>query len=76
MRSPIISSEQGLESYKRIAVEGHVRDILAELCKIDAALEEFELGHGIWFDNHTNSFDSRGGGSNVKQPSSISHPQP
>ena len=30
-----ISSEQGLETYERIAVEDHVRDIIAELCRID-----------------------------------------
>ncbi len=38
-----ISSEQGLENYERIAVEDHVRDIIAELCKIDAAQDEFGL---------------------------------
>jgi hypothetical protein len=50
-----ISSEQGLETYERIAVEDHVRDIISELCKIPAAREEFMLGDGIWFDNHTNA---------------------
>lgn len=50
-----ISSEQGLETYERIAVEDHVRDIVAELCKVPAAREEFLLGDGIWFDNHTNA---------------------
>ncbi|ELR05358.1 hypothetical protein GMDG_07341 [Pseudogymnoascus destructans 20631-21] len=38
-----ISSEQGLENYERTAVEDHVRDIIAELCKIDAARDEFGL---------------------------------
>ncbi|KAJ5522982.1 hypothetical protein N7513_003275 [Penicillium frequentans] len=32
-----ISSEQGLETYERIAVEDHVRDVISELCKIPAA---------------------------------------
>ncbi|KAL4994947.1 hypothetical protein BDV10DRAFT_142818 [Aspergillus recurvatus] len=50
-----ISSEQGIETYERIAVEDHVRDIISELCKIPAAREEFMLGDGIWFDNHTNA---------------------
>lgn len=30
-----ISSEQGLENYERIAVEDHVRDIIAELYIVD-----------------------------------------
>ncbi|KAJ5641197.1 hypothetical protein N7490_005197 [Penicillium lividum] len=50
-----ISSEQGLETYERIAVEDHVRDIILELCKIPAAREEFMLGDGVWFDNHVNA---------------------
>lgn len=72
-----ISSEQGLENYERIAVEDHVRDIIAELCKIDAARDEFGLGDGIWFDNHTNSFNPRGGSeANANQPSVIHNPRP
>lgn len=42
-----ISSEQGLETYERIAMEDHVRDIVAELCKVPAARQEFMLGDGI-----------------------------
>ncbi|CAG8134323.1 unnamed protein product, partial [Penicillium salamii] len=72
-----ISSEQGLENYERTAVEDHVRDIIAELCKIDAARDEFALGDGIWFDNHTNSFDPhRARDTNADQPSDIRHPRP
>ncbi|KAL4925722.1 uncharacterized protein BDV17DRAFT_271186 [Aspergillus undulatus] len=52
-----ISSEQDLESYERIAVEDHVHDIVAELCKIPNAREEFQLGSGVWFDNHANALD-------------------
>ncbi|KAF4251477.1 hypothetical protein CNMCM8980_006750 [Aspergillus fumigatiaffinis] len=52
-----ISSEQDLETYERLAVEDHVHDIVAELCKIPDAREEFQLGSGIWFDNHANALD-------------------
>ncbi|KAF5234164.1 hypothetical protein FANTH_12266 [Fusarium anthophilum] len=52
-----ISSEQGIETYERMAVEDHVRDIVAELCKIPAARAEFQLGDAIWFDNHTNALN-------------------
>ncbi|KAL4986045.1 hypothetical protein BDW68DRAFT_133427 [Aspergillus falconensis] len=52
-----ISSEQDLETYERLAVEDHVYDIVAELCKIPEAREEFRLGNGIWFDNHPNALD-------------------
>ncbi|KAJ6133114.1 hypothetical protein N7471_008329 [Penicillium samsonianum] len=72
-----ISSEQGLENYERIAVEDHVRDIIAELCKIDAARDEFGLGDGVWFDNHTNSFNPHGGSEAIaNQPSGVHHPRP
>ncbi|GLA56312.1 hypothetical protein AnigIFM63604_008109, partial [Aspergillus niger] len=53
-----ISSEQDLQSYERFGVENHVRDIIAELCKIRAAREEFQLGNGIQFDNHANALDA------------------
>lgn len=52
-----ISSEQDLETYERLAVEDHVHDIVAELCKIPEAREEFRLGNGLWFDNHANALD-------------------
>ncbi|GFF96253.1 hypothetical protein IFM53868_08444 [Aspergillus udagawae] len=52
-----ISSEQDLETYERLAVEDHVHDIVAELCKIPEAREEFRLGDGVWFDNHANALD-------------------
>ncbi|CAG8095457.1 unnamed protein product [Penicillium olsonii] len=72
-----ISSEQGLENYERTAVEDHVRDIIAELSKIDGARAEFGLGDGIWFDNHTNSFDPhRARETNADQPSDIRQPRP
>ncbi|BDD57465.1 hypothetical protein MPDQ_005575 [Monascus purpureus] len=52
-----ISSEQDLETYERLAVEDHVHDIVAELCKIPEAREEFRLGNGVWFDNHANALE-------------------
>lgn len=52
-----ISSEQDLETYERLAVEDHVHDIVAELCKIPEARDEFRLGNGLWFDNHPNALD-------------------
>ncbi|GLA56090.1 hypothetical protein AnigIFM63604_004386 [Aspergillus niger] len=53
-----ISSELDLQSYERFGVENHVRDIIAELCRIRAAREEFQLGNGIQFDNHANALDA------------------
>ncbi|PYH67158.1 uncharacterized protein BO88DRAFT_466581 [Aspergillus vadensis CBS 113365] len=53
-----IISEQDLQSYERFGVENHVRDIIAELCRIRAAREEFQLGNGIQFDNHANALDA------------------
>ncbi|KAF5017081.1 hypothetical protein F66182_11041 [Fusarium sp. NRRL 66182] len=53
----VLRSEKDLESYERFAVEDHVHDILAELCKIPAAQERFRLGNGIAFDNHTHTLD-------------------
>jgi hypothetical protein len=50
-----ISSEQGVETYERIAVEDHMRGIISELCRIPAVREEFMLGDGVCFDNHTNA---------------------
>ncbi|CAG8231199.1 unnamed protein product, partial [Penicillium salamii] len=55
-RSPL-SSEQQLEAYERFGVEEHVHDIIAELCKLPAAREEFQLGDGIQFSNHKNSLN-------------------
>ncbi|KIA75411.1 hypothetical protein HK57_00131 [Aspergillus ustus] len=52
-RDPL-SSEKDLEAYERFGVEEHVHDIITELCKIPAACNEFGLGNGIQFTNHTN----------------------
>ncbi|KAF4240498.1 hypothetical protein CNMCM8980_001147 [Aspergillus fumigatiaffinis] len=52
-----LSSEQDLESYERFAVEDHVHDVIAELCKIPEARQRFRLGNGVRFDNHANALD-------------------
>ncbi|EDN06589.1 predicted protein, partial [Histoplasma mississippiense (nom. inval.)] len=49
-----LRSEKDLEHYERTAVEDHVHDIIAELCKIPDARERFRLGDGILFENHGN----------------------
>ncbi|KAL4945863.1 hypothetical protein BDV06DRAFT_183947 [Aspergillus oleicola] len=72
-----ISSEQGLDAYERFAVEDHVRDIITELCKLPAARDEFNLGNGIEFSNHTNSLHkNKTIEIDASQPSSIHHPRP
>jgi serine/threonine protein kinase len=71
-----ISSEQGLETYERIAVEDHVRDIISELCKIPAAREEFMLGDGIWFDNHTNALTESQVELDTNHPPNLRRPRP
>ena len=55
-----LSSEQDLESYERFAVEDHVHDVVAELCKIPEARHRFRLGNGVRFDNHANALDEEG----------------
>lgn len=52
-----LSSEQDLESYERFAVEDHVHDVIAELCKIPEARQRLQLGNGVRFDNHANAPD-------------------
>ncbi|KAJ5152424.1 hypothetical protein N7492_009704 [Penicillium capsulatum] len=75
-RTPI-SSEQELEAYERFAVEEHVQDIISELCKIPPARDEFGLGDGIRFSNHTNSLnDNEAIEADASQPSSVHHPRP
>lgn len=72
-----ISSEQGLETYERIAVEDHVRDIIAELCKVPAAQDEFGLGDGVWFDNHTNALnESEALETDTNHRPNVRHPRP
>ncbi|THC94094.1 hypothetical protein EYZ11_006423 [Aspergillus tanneri] len=75
-RKPL-SSEQDLEAYERFGVEEHVHDIIAELCKIPAARDEFGLCDGIQFSNHSNSLSrNETFEADTSQPSSTPHPQP
>ncbi|KAJ5111821.1 hypothetical protein NUU61_001451 [Penicillium alfredii] len=75
-RTPI-SSEQELEAYERFAVEEHVQDIISELRKIPAARDEFGLGDGIQFSNHTNSLNENEAiEADASQPSSVHRPRP
>ncbi|KAF3018783.1 hypothetical protein E8E15_008547 [Penicillium rubens] len=75
-RKPL-SSEQDLEAYERFGVEEHVHDIIAELCKIPAACDEFGLGDGIQFSNHTNSLTrNETFEADTSQVSNTPHPRP
>uniref|UniRef100_A0A093UQK4 Putative mitochondrial chaperone BCS1-B n=1 Tax=Talaromyces marneffei PM1 TaxID=1077442 RepID=A0A093UQK4_TALMA len=67
-----LRSEKDLESYERFAVEDHVHDIIAELCKIPAAREKFQLGDGIIFDNHSNTLDEPEGDDDDLETSDVS----
>jgi hypothetical protein len=72
----VLRSEKDLESYERFAVEDHVHDIIAELCKIPAAQERFRLGNGIAFDNHAHTLDeSEDADEEVLDISSSRHPR-
>jgi len=76
VRKPL-SSEQELEAYERFAVEEHVHDIITELCKIPAARNEFGLGDGIQFSNHTNILnENQSAEGNESQMSNIQYPRP
>ncbi|KAL4979791.1 hypothetical protein BDW66DRAFT_157226 [Aspergillus desertorum] len=70
-----ISSEQDLKTYERLGVEDHVHDIVAELCKIPGAREEFRLGNGVWFDNHADALDENDE-VDASQPSTIKPSNP
>ncbi|KAJ5982300.1 hypothetical protein N7451_012400 [Penicillium sp. IBT 35674x] len=75
-RKPL-SSEQDLEAYERFGVEEHVHDIISELCKLPAACDEFGLGDGIQFSNHTNSLSRNVTfEADTSQPSSTPSPRP
>ncbi|OJJ79294.1 uncharacterized protein ASPGLDRAFT_52756 [Aspergillus glaucus CBS 516.65] len=57
VKEGLISSEWDLESYEQSVVENHVQNIIAELCKIPTARDEFCLGDGVQFNSHANSLD-------------------
>lgn len=69
-----ISSGHGLETYERMAAEDHIRDVIAELCKVPAARDEFKPDDGIWFDNHANALTERQ--LDATHSSSSRHPRP
>ncbi|KAL9122915.1 MAG: hypothetical protein Q9187_000527 [Circinaria calcarea] len=50
-----LASEADLESFERTTVEGMVTRIIGQLCAMDPARTQFQLGQGVTFDNHTNS---------------------
>lgn len=70
------SSEQSVENYERNAVENYVHNIIQELCNIDGAREEFGLGDGIRFENHTNLLEAdEGVDASASQLSQIERPK-
>ncbi|KAK2748514.1 hypothetical protein FQN57_000647 [Myotisia sp. PD_48] len=60
-----LGSEKDLEFHERLAVEQHVHDVIAELCKIPEARTEFSLGEGVQFENHANTIDDDGDGTKL-----------
>ena len=71
----LLRSEKDLESYERFAVEDHVHDIIAELCKIPDAKERFRLGNGVMFDNHANTLDDSDDDTEVLDTSTSHNPK-
>ncbi|CAI7590317.1 unnamed protein product [Penicillium glandicola] len=65
-----LHSEQALEYYERTAVQEHVSSIISELCKLPAAQQQFRLGDGVVFRNHTNSLED------MKPPLGSERPRP
>ena len=51
-----------------------MHDIISELCKIPSARDEFQLGDGVWFDNHANALDETEGGESEADLPSNSQP--
>ncbi|KAL4779193.1 hypothetical protein BJX76DRAFT_98437 [Aspergillus varians] len=72
-----ITSEQDLQFYERFGVESRVHDIIAALCKIPAARDEFSLGDGVRFDNHARALNPpEGDPSQASTPSSFQGSKP
>ncbi|KAK9311091.1 hypothetical protein V1524DRAFT_443604 [Lipomyces starkeyi] len=75
--SPAARSEKDLETYEPLAVEDNVRYVIAELCKIPDAREEFKLEDGFQFDNHANALpDVESDKADVNDQSSVRLPVP
>ncbi|KAK9492622.1 hypothetical protein V1508DRAFT_323938, partial [Lipomyces doorenjongii] len=72
-----LRSEKDLEYYERLAVEDNVRYVIAELCKIPDAREEFKLEDGVRFDSHANALtDVESDKPDVEDQSSVRLPVP
>ncbi|QSS50346.1 hypothetical protein I7I53_11001 [Histoplasma capsulatum var. duboisii H88] len=71
-----LRSERDLEIYERVAVEDHVHDIIAELCKIPEAQKRFQLGEGVMFDSHTNALEDPDDDAEPMDESSTLNPRP
>ncbi|KAJ5353811.1 hypothetical protein N7541_006375 [Penicillium brevicompactum] len=57
VNSNLLTSEASLAFYEHLGVENPVQSVIAELCKIPAARQEFHLGDGIAFKDHGNALD-------------------
>ncbi|KAK9427246.1 hypothetical protein V1505DRAFT_57402 [Lipomyces doorenjongii] len=72
-----LRSELDLEIYEGFAVEDNVLDVIAELCNIPDAREEFKLEDGVRFDNHANALtDVESDKPDVGDQSSVRLPVP
>ncbi|EGD93787.1 serine/threonine protein kinase [Trichophyton tonsurans CBS 112818] len=68
-----IGSEKDIEFYGRLAVERHVHNIIKQLCKIEEAREDFQLGEEITFENHANTIDDPDNDTDADYSSIIDH---
>ncbi|KAJ8101324.1 hypothetical protein POJ06DRAFT_267480 [Lipomyces tetrasporus] len=71
-----LRSEKDLEYYEPLAVEDNVRYVIAELCKIPDAREEFKLEYGVQFDRANALADVESGRPDVEDQSSARLPVP
>ncbi|KAK9372754.1 uncharacterized protein V1513DRAFT_473576 [Lipomyces chichibuensis] len=72
-----LRSENDLEIYERLAVEDNVRAVIAELCKIPDAREEFKLEDGVQFDNQASALaDAELDRPDVDEQSSVREARP
>lgn len=71
-----LRSEKDLENYERAAVEDHVHDVIAELCKIPDARDKFQLGDGLIFENHGSHLQAPDPEFDDRDESSTQNPKP
>ncbi|KAL1952788.1 hypothetical protein VTO42DRAFT_4249 [Malbranchea cinnamomea] len=67
-----LRSKKDLEIYARLAVEQHIQEIIAALCKILDAREKLRLGDQVRFENHASNV----GRASDEHISSTSRPTP